>query len=61
MTNVLYFGTTETFLEADIPPSPFPLLGDSSLKGGVSLADLELGVTESKSGWKGGLNRSDEA
>ena len=52
----------ETFLEADMPPSPFPLLGDPSLKGGgVSLADLELGETESKRGWKGGLNTSDDA
>ena len=60
----LYFGKA-TFLEADMPPSSFPLLGDSSLRGGgggggVFLADLE--VTESKSGWSmGGLNKRDEA
>ena len=51
-------------MEADTPPSPFPLLGDSSLRGGgggVFLADFELDVTESKSGRKGGLNKSDEA
>ena len=46
-----------------MPPSPFPLLGESSLRGGggVFLADFELDVTESKSGWKGGLYKSDEA
>ena len=57
------YNITGTFLEAEMPPSPFPLLGDSSLRGGggVFLADFELDVTESKSGRKGGLNKSDEA